>query len=107
MMDEQNLTATDRTEIDAFLADIRTIRFVDTCDENWHALGGFMDAHSLPITRDNMVFAYESLVKEGTLQLVPFATPISAPEPAPQPVAMPAPVPSKRPFIVYRNGRSV
>ena len=99
-----------RAEIDAFLADSRTIRFVES-DDNWTALGNFLDDHSLPTDRDSMVYAYETLVKRDALELVPFATPVPAPDPpAPAPALTPQqrPVPLKaRTFIMYRNGQPI
>ena len=105
------ITPEHRAEIDAFLADSRTLRFIES-DPNWTALGNFLDDHSLPTDRESMVYAYETLVKQGALELVPFATPVPAPEPEPAPVAaqavMPAPaVPQRWQFIRYKNGRPV
>lgn len=98
-------------EIDAFLADSRTLRFVE-CDDNWTALGTFIDDHCLPTDCESMVYAYETLVKQGALELVPFATPIQAPEPqppAPTP-QQPTPqsvIPVKARTIMYRNGQPI
>lgn len=109
MQDE--ISGEQRAEIDAFLADSRTLRFVE-CDDNWTALGTFIDAHSLPTDSESMVFAYETLVKQGALELVPFAAPIPAPDP---PVVAPAPTPQqptpqsvmpvKARTTMYRNGQ--
>jgi hypothetical protein len=57
------------------------------------------------------LFAYDSL--QDTLELIPFAEPIVVPQPEPAPVAMPSgpvvptPAPSKRPFIMWRNGKPI
>jgi hypothetical protein len=109
---QDSFTAEQRAEIDAFLADSRTIRFVET-DENWTALGTFMDEHSLPTDHASMVFAYESLVKQDALEVIPFrepipAEPVPAPatthEPAPQPVVIHA---TMRTLAMFRNGQPI
>jgi hypothetical protein len=101
-----------RAEIDTFLAADRTIRFIET-DYNFTCLSEFLDQHGLEVNAANLVFAYESLVKQDMLELVPFAQPIPAPEaePAPPATAQPPAVvpaaPSKRPVIMYRNGQPI
>lgn len=111
-MQDDSFTAEQRAEIDSFLADSRTLRFVES-DENWTALGNFLDDHSLPTNRDSMVFAYETLVKQCALELVPFATPIEAPEPQPPAPAPEEPTPQSvmpakaRTFAMYRNGQLI
>jgi hypothetical protein len=109
-MQDESLTAEQRAHIDSFLADSRTVRFVE-CDDNWTAIGNFLDHHGLEVNHRNLLFAYDSL--QDTLELIPFAEPIVVPQPEPTPVAMPSgpvvptPAPSKRPFIMWRNGKPI
>jgi len=107
-MQDDSITAEQRVEIDAFLADDKTIRFIE-CDDNWTALANFLEEHSLSINRENMIFAYESLVRDGLLELIPFRQPVELPpqpQPAPSPSPLvPTPTPSTRPFLVFRNGQ--
>ena len=108
MQDE--ITPAQRVEIDDFLADSRTLRFVES-DDNWTALANFLDEHSLPTDHQSMVYAYETLVKQEMLELLPFREPIVTepqPQPAPSPEQpAPAPVPQRRETFAMRNGKEI
>ena len=84
-----------------FLADSRATRY-DVTEANGEALQNFLADHNFEITHPNLLFAYNSLSADGTLELIPLAAP--AP-PAPVPSQPPAPDP--RAPRVFRNGRAI
>ncbi len=93
-----------------FTADIRHIRFVETSDYNWTSLADFLDRHQLEANVENLHFAYESLVRDHLLELLPlgeYAEPQPEPTPAPtqSPSAIPAPSVQRRGAVIWRNGR--
>jgi len=93
--------------VDSFLADRRAIHYVES-DANKTALLDFLDAHNLEVSHPNLLFGYNSLCAEGTLELIPLA-PVGAP-PAPVPTQPPAPIPSaatRRAPTAWRNGQII
>ena len=82
--------------VDAFLADARALRYVES-ESNKGALLNFLEEHSLPITHSSLILAFESLGDE--LELLPRAEPVATPAPR----IAPAPVSAKN----FRNGQPI
>lgn len=83
-------------QVRLFLRDNRHLSFQET-QENFEALGKFLDQHSLPMTAANLHSAYEDLVARGELELTLLAKaeqPARIPQP---PIPHSAPVPQAEP----------
>jgi len=86
-----------------FLADSRSIRY-DVTEANGEALQNFLADHNLEINHPNLLFAYNSLSADGTLELIPLAVPLP---PAPsQPTPVPT-APSRPSPQAFRNGKPI
>src|SRR5258708_27366026 len=81
-----------------FLADSRATRY-DVTEANGEALQKFLVDHNLEINHPNLLFAYNSLSADGTLELIPLAVPLP---PTPVPTA-----PDPRAPQMFRNGRAI
>jgi len=87
-----------------FLTDSRATRY-DVTEANGEALQNFLVDHNLEINHPNLLFAYNSLSADGTLELIPLAVPLP-----PAPSQPPAPVPTmpSRPSPqAFRNGQPI
>ncbi|SRR5258708_5953091 len=87
-----------------FLADSRSIRY-DVTEANGEALQNFLADHNLEINHPNLLFAYNSLSADGTLELIPLAAPLP-----PAPSQPPAPVPTaptRQEPTIWRNGKKI
>jgi hypothetical protein len=95
-------------EVDAFLADSQSIRYVAT-EANKDALENFLADHNLEVSHANLVFGYKSLSAEGALELIPLAAPVIERPPAPAPTQPPAPIPSaaRQEPTIWRNGKKI
>ena len=99
-------------EVSKFLADPRTIRYIQ-CGNNMDAMLVFLERHGLAINHRNLLFAHDSL--QDTLELIPFQEPITiepptpalAPAPTPQQPTPQSVMPVKVRTIMYRNGQPI
>ena len=86
-----------------FLADSRATRY-DVTEANGEALQKFLVDHNLEINHPNLLFAYNSLSADGTLELIPLAAPAPAPSQPPAPIPT---APDPRAPQMFRNGRPI
>ena len=86
-----------------FLADSRSTRY-DVTEANGEALQNFLTDHNLEVTHANLLFAYNSLSADGTLELIPLAVPLPAPSQQPTPVPT---APDPRAAKAWRNGKAI
>ena len=84
-----------------FLADSRATRY-DVTEANGEALQKFLVDHNLEINHPNLLFAYNSLSADGTLELIPLAVPLPPAPSQPVPTA-----PDPRAPKVWRNGKAI
>jgi hypothetical protein len=94
--------------VNDFLADRRTIRYVQT-EANKEALYTFLESRNLKLTLQNLLFAYDSLRVDGALELLlPISPvlPVSPSQPDPEPSAERfAPRSRGGAFAAFRNGQ--
>ncbi len=83
-----------------FLTDSRATRY-DVTEANGEALQNFLVDHNLEINHPNLLFAYNSLSADGTLELIPLAVPLPAPS---QPVPT---APDPKAPRAFRNGKPI
>jgi len=93
-----------RAAIAEFASDIRHIRFVESSDFNWVSINDYLDRNDLdPTSPENLHLAYETLVRDHQLELLPLGHIKETPQqPATTP---PAPVPRKEQTSMWRNGK--
>ena len=90
--------------VDAFLADSRAIRYVET-DSNKTALLTFLEEHNLQVSHANLLFSYDSLCAEGALELIPLVAP-APPTPSQPPIPVPT-APTRQEPTIWRNGKKI
>jgi hypothetical protein len=93
--------------VNDFLADRRTLRYVQS-EPNKEAVCNFLEAHSLKLTLQNLLYAYDSLCAEGALELLPIQSPVPPVSPfptQPQPEPKPFAPRSRGEFAAFRNGQ--
>jgi len=96
-----------RAAADEFVSDIRHIRFVESSDYNWVSMHDYLDRNGLDAGNpEDLHLAYEALTSDHLLELLPLGYAEAPQEAAPAPSA-PTPAPSKRPFIMWRNGKPI
>lgn len=73
MTENEERQLDEAVEARLFLRDKRHLWLAET-DDNFDALGRFLDDHGLPVTAENLHRGYEELVARGELELIPHAT---------------------------------
>jgi hypothetical protein len=104
-LDQQDEALRIEKSVRDFLADSRTIRYVEN-ETNQGALLTFLEGHNLEVSHANLLFAYTSLCADGALELIPFAPVIEPPAPIPTQPPIPS-APSRRAPIAWRNGKQI
>jgi hypothetical protein len=95
-----------RAAMDEFASDIRHIRFVESSNYNWVSMQEYLGRNDMDVTDpENLHLAYETLVRDHQLELLPLGHVQETPQPEPAPVS-PATAPPKQTFM-WRNGQPI